>query len=121
MRTIGNVIWLILGGLLMGLAWFLVGAVLCITVVGIPFGVQCFKFARINLSPFGKEVRIEFEEHPVMNIIWLIFFGWEMALSYLAMGIACCITVIGIPFGLQALKMMRLAVFPFGADLIDAK
>ncbi|MBQ9748030.1 MAG: YccF domain-containing protein [Clostridia bacterium] len=119
MRTIGNIIWFLLGGLITGLAWFLVGLVLCITVVGIPFGIQCFKFAKISFTPFGKKVHTEFEEHPIMNIIWLILFGWEFALTYLACGVLCCITIVGIPFGLQAFKLMKLAVFPFGADLID--
>ena len=119
MKLIGNLIWLILGGIWLGLAWFLLGLLLCITVVGIPFGIQCFKLASMNFTPFGKDVRMQFEEHPIMNVIWLILFGWEMAIGYLVSGIICCVTVIGIPFGLQAFKHMKLAIFPFGADIIE--
>ena len=119
MRTVGNVIWLIFGGLLTGLIWFLVGLVLCITVIFIPFGIQCFKFAKVSFTPFGKRVRTEFHEHPVMNVIWLILFGWEFTLVYLACGIACCITIIGVPFGIQAFKLAQLSLFPFGADIFD--
>ena len=118
MKLIGNLIWLLLGGIWLGLSWFLLGLLLCITVIGIPFGIQCFKFAKLTLTPFGKNVRIQFEEHPIINLIWLILLGWEMAIAYLLSGIICCITVIGIPFGLQAFKIAKLAFFPFGADII---
>ena len=118
MKLIGNLIWLILGVIWLGLAWFLLGLLLCITVVGIPFGIQCFKFASMNFTPFGKNVRMQFEEHPIMNVIWLILFGWEMALGYLASGVLCCITIVGIPFGLQSFKLLKLAIFPFGADIV---
>ena len=119
MHFIGNLIWLILGGLLLSAAWLLLGVLLCITIVGIPFGLQCFKFAKLNLAPFGKDVRIQFFEHPIANTLWVIFFGWEMALSYFASGLVMCITIIGIPFGLQAFKFALLALFPFGADIIN--
>ncbi len=119
MKFIGNLIWFILCGFWAGLSWFLVGLLLCIIVIGIPFGVQCFKFAKVMFFPFGKDVRIQFEEHPIMNIIWLILLGWEMALGYIISGIICCITLIGIPFGLQAFKFAKLALLPFGADIIE--
>ncbi len=120
MKFLGNLIWFILCGLWTGLAWFFLGLLLCITVIGIPFGIQCMKFAKIMFFPFGKDIRIQFEEHPIMNIIWLLLFGWEMALGYLISGAVLCITIIGIPFGLQAFKFMKLAVFPFGADIIES-
>ncbi|MBQ9745575.1 MAG: YccF domain-containing protein [Clostridia bacterium] len=118
MRLIGNILWIILGGIFISAAWLFLGILLCITVVGIPFGVQCFKFARLNLAPFGKDVRVQFFSHPIINALWAVFFGWEMALAYLSAGLACCVTIIGIPFGLQAFKMMKLALFPFGADVV---
>ncbi len=121
MRTIGNIIWFIFGGFLMSLAWFLLGVLLCITIIGVPFGLQCFKFASLNLAPFGKEIRVQFSEHPIANLIWAILAGWEMALGYLCSGLICCITIVGIPFGLQAFKMMQLAFLPFGADIIKTK
>lgn len=117
MRTIGNIIWIILGGLFTALAWLILGIILCITIIGIPFGKQCFKFAKLTLAPFGKTVKTKFGSHPIMNIIWLILFGWEMALGYLASGIICCVTIIGIPFGLQAFKLVPLSLIPFGAEV----
>ena len=118
MKFIGNLIWLLLGGIWLALSWFILGLALCVTVVGIPFGIQCFKFSKLMFTPFGKKVRIQFEEHPIVNLIWLVLFGWEMAISYLISGIACCITIVGIPFGLQAFKFAKLAIFPFGADIL---
>ncbi len=119
MKLLGNLLWIIFGGLPLAISWFVTGLILCVTVIGIPFGLQCFKFAALTLTPFGKEVRLQFEEHPIMNVIWLLFFGWEMAVAYLISGVICCITIVGIPFGLQAFKMMTLAVFPFGADITE--
>ena len=121
MRTLGNILWFVLGGIWLGLSWFLLGVLLCITVIGIPFGVQCFKAAKLTVAPFGKQVRIQFEEHPIANLLWAVLLGWELALGYLIGGVICCITVIGIPFGLQAFKMMKLAFLPFGADIIKIK
>ena len=117
MRLIGNLIWILMGGIIISAAWLFVGILFCITVVGVPFGVQCFKFAKLNLAPFGKDVNIRFSQHPIMNVIWLLLFGWEMAVAYFFAGLASCVTVIGIPFGLQAFKLMALALFPFGADV----
>lgn len=117
MRLIGNIIWFILGGLWLGLCWGILGLLLCITVIGIPLGTQCFKAARLTLAPFGKQVDTHFGKHPFANIIWAIVAGWEMALAYMFAGIICCITIVGIPFGLQAFKMMKLAFLPFGAEI----
>ncbi len=117
MKLIGNILWFILGGLILGLAWTLLGLFLCITVIGIPFGIQCFKAAKLSFFPFGKTVDIDFSEHPIANVLWAVFFGWEMALGYLFGGIICCVTVIGIPVGLQMFKFMKLAFLPFGADI----
>ncbi len=117
MRILGNILWFILGGLLLGLLWTILGIVLCITIIGIPFGLQCFKAATLSFAPFGKEVDIDFTEHPVANVIWAVLCGWEIALAYLVYGIIFCVTIIGIPFGLQMFKFMKLAFFPFGADI----
>ncbi len=117
LTILGNIIWIITGGIGTALGWFLVGVLLCMTIIGIPFGKQCFKFATITLSPFGKEVELDFGTHPIMNGIWLILFGWEMFVVYLFNGILLCITIIGIPFGIQAFKFGKLAIFPFGANI----
>ena len=117
MRTLGNIIWFILGGLWLGLAWSILGIILCITVIGIPLGVQCFKAAKLTFFPFGKSVKTNFDKHPIINVIWAVFIGWEMALGYLFSALICCVTIIGIPIGLQAFKLMKLAFLPFGASV----
>ncbi len=117
MRFIGNVLWFVFGGLWLGLGWSLAGLLLCITIIGIPLGKQCFKAAKLTFAPFGKKVNTNFEKHPFANILWAVFFGWEMALGYLMSGLFCCITIIGITFGLQAFKMMKLAFLTFGATV----
>ena len=117
-RIISNLLWFLFGGLILALMWAFVGLVLCITIIGIPFGIQCFKFARLSLFPFGKRVRLHFGEHPIANIVWLFLGGWEIALIYFIFGVLNCITIIGIPKGIQTFKIMKLAIFPFGADII---
>ena len=117
MKLIANIIWFIFGGLWLGLSWALRGLLLCITIIGIPFGTQCVKASKLTFAPFGKKVTCNFDKHPVANIIWAVLAGWEMALGYLFSGIICCITIIGIPLGLQSFKLMKLAFLPFGATV----
>ena len=117
MKLIGNILWFILGGLWLGLSWAILGLLLCITIIGIPLGKQCFKAAKLTFAPFGKTVTVNFGKHPIANVLWAILFGWEMALGYLTCGVICCITIVGIPFGLQSFKMMALAFLPFGAEV----
>ena len=121
MRTLAIILWFILGGLWLGLGWALTGLLLCITIIGIPLGKQCFKAAKLTFAPFGKDVTCHFNKHPIANLLWVILCGWEMALGYLFSGITCCITIIGIPFGLQAFKLMKLAFLPFGATVHNAR
>ena len=118
MKLIANIIWFIFGGLWLGLMWSALGLLLCVTVIGIPLGVQCFKAARLSFFPYGKRVRTQFSEHPIANTVWAILVGWELALIYLVCGIMSCVTILGIPSGIQAFKMMKLAFLPFGADVI---
>ena len=118
MSLLMNILWLVLGGVVTAVEYIVASVGMMVTIIGIPFGIQCFKFASMNFTPFGKNVRMQFEEHPIMNVIWLILFGWEMALGYLASGVLCCITIVGIPFGLQSFKLLKLAIFPFGADIV---
>ncbi len=100
MRFIGNLIWLVLGGLEIAFAWFVVGLVLCVTIVGIPLGVQSFKMAQLTLTPFGKHVVYGGSVGSLLlNIVWVVLVGWWMALGYLIAGVLNCITVIGVPFG----------------------
>lgn len=119
MRLIGNIIWLLPCGLLLGLGWALVGLLWCITIVGIPVGVQCFKFARLSFWPFGRDIILG--SGPVsilMNILWLIFGGVELAVTSAVFGLVFFVTIIGIPFGKQCFKLAELALLPFGARIV---
>jgi len=120
MRFIGNIFWFILGGVVLAILWFLAGLICCITIIGIPLGIQCFKFASLMLWPFGRD--IDFSRAGVgsflINILWILFLGWELALSAVVIGLVYCLTIIGIPFGLQAFKFAKLALMPFGARIV---
>ncbi len=118
MKTIGNILWFLFGGWVTALIWLIGGILFCLTIVGIPFGIQCFKFARLSLFPYGKKVAVAPAEHPIANIVWAVFFGWEMAIAYLVCGVICCVTIIGIPNGIVAFKLTKLALLPFGAKVV---
>ena len=123
MSLLGNIVWLIFGGFFVFLGYLVGGLVLCLTIIGIPWGLQCFKLAIFALFPFGSETRL-IENAPstlnlVMNIIWLIFGGIFVALNHLIWGLLLSVTIIGLPFGIQHLKMMRLAFTPFGREIYD--
>lgn len=121
MSFIGNIVWLIFGGFLAGLGYIIGGLLTCITIIGIPFGVQSIKIGIATFAPFGKEVvegpNANSPLRVVFNIIWLILFGWGIALAHLTGAIILAITIIGIPFALQHIKLIPLALFPFGRDL----
>lgn len=119
MRILGNILWVVLGGFLMALGWFLAGIICFITVIGIPLGVQAFKMASLMLWPFGRDVSFSNmgTGSVFLNILWVIFFGWELALGSFILGGFYCVTVIGIPFGLQWFKFAKLALLPFGAQI----
>ncbi len=116
MRLLGNVIWIIFGGLISALLWVIAGCLWCVTVIGIPVGLQCFKLASISLNPFGKEVYYGGEVVSfLLNIIWFLVSGLELALVNYLFGVLFCVTVVGIPFGKQFFKIAKLALRPFGA------
>ena len=120
MRLLGNILWFILGGFVMAVSWFAAGILWCLTIIGIPVGIQCFKFAALSLWPFEKEIVY----HPstssfLLNVIWLVFSGWILALEHFVGGILLAITIIGIPFAKQSFKLARLALMPFGAEIVD--
>lgn len=119
MNLIGNIIWLVFGGVVGAVLWFLSGLLLCVTIIGIPFGVQCFKIAGFVLWPFGRDVEIgNFGVGGlIFNIIWIIVFGWEFAVAHFIIGLIFCATIIGIPFGLQHFKFAKLGLIPFGARI----
>lgn len=119
MSCVGNVLWFVFGGLLMGLSWAIVGLVWCITIVGIPIGVQCFKFASLAFWPFGRQVILGGGAGSLLlNILWMIFGGLELAAEAAVIGLVLCITIIGIPFGKQCFKIAKLALMPFGASVV---
>ena len=116
MGCLGNAVWFLFGGFWLGLGWTIVGALWCVTIVGIPVGLQCFKFARLSFFPFGKEIRYEGGMFSTLvNLLWLVFGGLALAAEAALIGCVFCITIIGIPFGLQCFKLAQLALFPFGA------
>lgn len=117
MSLIGNIIWIILGGLLSAIGWTIAGFLLCITVIGIPFGLQCFKIAGLSLAPFGKTVELgNFGAGGLIgNIIWIFVLGWELCVMHIFFAFFLAITIIGLPFAKQHLKLAQLAILPFGA------
>ncbi|MBP3568578.1 MAG: YccF domain-containing protein [Lachnospiraceae bacterium] len=118
MGCLGNIIWFLCGGILSGLSWMVAGILWCITIIGIPVGVQCFKLAGLSFFPFGKEVNYGGGAGSfLLNIIWLLVTGIPLALEHLTFGIVLCITIVGIPFGLQHFKLAKLALMPFGAEV----
>ena len=122
MSKFGNVIWLIFGGLIAALGYIFGGLVLCLTVIGIPFGVQSMKIGVATLAPFGKEV-VEMQQanstlRILFNLLWLLLFGWEIALAHLISALVLTVTVLGIPFAKQHVKLIPLSLFPFGRTLV---
>ena len=118
MRTLGNIIWILTGGWLTALCWCLVGLVFYITIVGVPLGRQAFKMASLTLTPFGREVTYGGGVPSfVANLFWVFLAGMWMAALYVLNGLAWCITIVGIPFGLQLFKMAKLSLMPFGATV----
>jgi uncharacterized membrane protein YccF (DUF307 family) len=121
MKTILNIIWLILCGLWMCLGYFLAGLLLCITIIGIPFGIAAFRIGVYALWPFGYttvERRDAGAGSLVGNVLWLILAGWWLALGHVVTGIALCVTMIGIPFGIANFKLIPLSLMPLGREIV---
>lgn len=121
MKLLGNILWIVFGGFFVSLEYFVGGLLSCITIIGIPFGLQLFKLALLALVPFGQKVEYR-EQEPgcistLFNIIWIFTGGIAICLTHLFFGFLLCITIIGIPFGKQHFKLMRLAFTPFGKTL----
>ena len=118
MSAIGNIIWVIFAGLWLAIGWAITGLLWCATIIGIPVGLQCFKFAGLALAPFGRDVSFGGGAGSLLlNILWLIFGGLELALASAVCGLVLCVTIVGIPFGLQCFKLAQLALMPFGAEV----
>jgi uncharacterized membrane protein YccF (DUF307 family) len=123
MNTTGNLVWLIFGGLFAAIGYFVGGFVLCMTIFGIPWGLQCFKLAGLVLWPFGKKWVSDSQAagclNTICNLIWIVFGGWYVALVHILMGLLLSITIIGIPWGKQHFKLVEISLMPFGKRIIE--
>jgi len=123
MSAIGNLIWLIFGGLISGVIYIIGGLVLCLTIIGIPFGLKAIQYGFFAMAPFGRRVE-DLEEQGclalIFNVIWLVVFGWEIALTHLVFGIILTLTIIGFPFARQHFKLVPMALLPFSHRVVRA-
>lgn len=130
MRILGNFLWFILGGVFMGILWWIMGLICFISIIGIPWAKACFVIGQFTFFPFGKESISRKELHQtedigtsgfgvIGNIIWFLLFGLWLAIAHIASAIFCFITIIGIPFGIQHLKLAAIALFPIGQTIVD--
>lgn len=121
MSLLGNIIWLVFGGLMSAIGYILGGISTCLTIIGIPFGIETMKIGVATLTPFGKEIvegpNVGTPLVTILNIIWFFVFGWAIAVSHLVWAAILAITVIGLPFAKQHFKLMVLAIMPFGRSL----
>ena len=129
MRTLGNILWFILGGFLMGVGWWLVGVLAAITIVGLPWAKACFVIGQFAFLPFGKEAvsrkDLTLQDDIgtgtlglVDNVIWFVLAGWWLAIGHLVSALACFVTIIGIPFGIQHMKLALIALAPIGKTIV---
>ena len=123
MRLLLNVIWLVLCGFWMAVGYVLAGLVACVLIVTIPFGIASFRIAAYALWPFGRDV----VPHPgagaastIGNILWIVLFGWWLALGHVVTGIALCVTIIGIPLGIANFKLVPVSLLPLGSVIVDS-
>ena len=121
MKFLGNLIWLICGGFITALMYWIAGLLLCITIIGIPFGLQLFKIGTLSLWPFGHELVSTANDggclQIIFNILWIILGWWEIALTHLTFGLILCCTIIGIPWGMQHFKLALASLLPFGKEV----
>ena len=122
MKILGNLVWLIFGGFIIAIEYFIGSLILIVTIVGIPFGLQTLKMASLSLWPFGRRSSVQARAsgclHIFMNVLWLLCGGLWIAITHAIFGILLCITIIGIPFGMQHFKLTEIAINPFGRDIV---
>jgi uncharacterized membrane protein YccF (DUF307 family) len=123
LNLILNIVWLVFAGIELAILYALVGALMFITVIGIPLGVQAFKLAGFALFPFGRAVIPNPDSSVVAsaigNVVWLLLAGWWLAVAHIVFGIVLCLTIIGIPMGIACFKMVGMALWPFGRSVVD--
>jgi uncharacterized membrane protein YccF (DUF307 family) len=121
MKILGNLLWLIFGGFMIAMEYFVSSLVLMITIIGIPFGIQTFKLGVLALWPFGSHIVVRSGSSGcisvLMNVIWIIIGGFWICLSHIFWGVLLCITIVGIPFGKQHFKLAHIALVPFGKSV----
>ena len=113
MKKLGNFLWCLLGGFIFAAVYFVLGLAFCVTLVGIPFGKQWFKMAKLVFKPFGKSVVFN-RKRPFLNFLFFLLGGEIFSIFYFVLGVALCVTLVGIPFGKQCLKLAKLSFKPFG-------
>lgn len=130
MAFIGNIIWFVFGGLIMGFAWWLAGILCFISIMGIPWGKAFFVIGKFTFWPFGKEAVSRKQRSGkddigtgtlglIGNVLWLVFMGIWLAIGHIVSGILCCLTIIGIPFGIQHFKLVPISLMPIGMTVVD--
>jgi uncharacterized membrane protein YccF (DUF307 family) len=123
MNFVGNLVWLLFGGIFIAIEYAIGSIILMLTIVGIPFGIQTLKLASLALWPFGRDTRVHVRAsgclYVLMNILWLLTGGLWIAATHAIFGLLLCITIIGIPFGLQHFKLTAIALSPFGRDIVN--
>jgi uncharacterized membrane protein YccF (DUF307 family) len=123
MKILGNIVWLVFGGIIIAIEYFIGSIALMITIIGIPFGIQTLKMGALAIWPFGRDTRVHSRAsgclYIIMNVIWLLCGGICIALTHALFGLLLCITIIGIPFGMQHFKLTAIALNPFGRDIVN--
>ena len=119
MKLFGNILWVLCGGAILSAMWCLVGLLCFCTIIFIPVGLQCLKFSGFILWPFGRNVIFSNSVgNFLLNVVWILVFGWELAIASCLLGLLWCVTIVGIPFGIQFFKFGRIALMPFGTQII---
>jgi uncharacterized membrane protein YccF (DUF307 family) len=125
MNTLGNLLWIIFGGFIIFLLYLFGSMILFISIIGIPFGIQTLKMAMLSLSPFGKEISHGERSggclYIIVNIIWVLFAGIELAIVHIILAVLCAITIVGLPFAKQHIKLAMISLVPFGIDIREIK
>jgi uncharacterized membrane protein YccF (DUF307 family) len=124
MRTIGNILWFVLAGWWLALGYLVAGVLACVLIITIPFGIAAFRLAGYAVWPFGRRVVVARGAglpSLVGNVIWIVLFGWELAILHVVAGVLLMLTIIGIPLGIASFKLAVLALVPLGTRVVDAE
>lgn len=123
MRTLGNILWFVLAGWWLALGYVIAGVVACVLIITIPFGIAAFRLAGYTVWPFGRHVVVARDAgilSLVGNVLWILLFGWELAIAHVVAGLLLCLTIVGIPLGIAAIKLVPLALVPLGTRVVPS-